>query len=310
MSINYNIRTAKSVERRMLLYSLQKLFKDSNRRKCRYIGFGATYFTDFKLFHKELFIDKMISFERDLRLKKRIEFNKPLKCIDVKFGSSTPLLRNEVDWDSDYYDFIWMDYTDTLDYDMFNDVDIIFRKIRPGSIYLTSLNKQLRYNNIEDFNEEFGPLVPIGTGMFNLNGENDFRLIRQMFLAKINDTVISRNHSLPVEEKLVFRQLFFITYRDGAPMVSFGGLLDKANSNFNLNKYDLHQFDFIKMGDDRFNIDPPSLTHKEILFLNSFLPNNESYFLKRKSLEFIPISERKNYKKLYKFLPNYMDVYF
>ena len=41
-SINYNIRTSKSVERRMILSVVKELFKSVAYSERRYIGFGST----------------------------------------------------------------------------------------------------------------------------------------------------------------------------------------------------------------------------------------------------------------------------
>ena len=147
--INYNIRTCKSVERRMILSSIKELFKSVPYNQRRYIGFGSTYFTDFKLFHKELHIDNMISFEIETSLERRVEFNKPFKCISARLGKSTDLLQ-DIEWSDNIKDIIWMDYDDSLSYDMFNDVEQIFSNMSAGSIYLMSCIKQLKkYQTIE-----------------------------------------------------------------------------------------------------------------------------------------------------------------
>ena len=128
--------------------------------KCRYIGFGSPYFSDFRLFHKELHISKMYSFEIDPNQKNRVEFNKPFKCISIEIGKSTTLLPT-LDWVKSNKDFIWMDYDNELEYDMFNDCDTVFRNAHVGSVYLMTCNKQLSNHSIESFSEKFGELSPI-----------------------------------------------------------------------------------------------------------------------------------------------------
>ena len=60
--INYETRPFKFTERKMLLSTFIRL---SNKYESpyQYIGFGGLTFTDFKLFHKELHIEKMHSIE-------------------------------------------------------------------------------------------------------------------------------------------------------------------------------------------------------------------------------------------------------
>ena len=307
--INYNIRTAKSVERRMVMDVVKSLLMYDDIKKCRYIGFGSPYFTDFRLYHKELHISNMLSFEIDESQRRRVEFNKPFKCINIKIGKSTNLLPY-IDWTEYSKDFIWMDYDNELDYSMFLDCETIFRNVQAGSIYLITCNKQLsKYSeNIDIFNEDFGDIAPIDINNKHFTGESDFSTIRRMFLNKIGETLSYRNSGLPENEKLVFRQLFFFTYKDGAPMVCFGGLLDFLNSGYSLKKRDLDKYDFIRTGEDRYIIDPPNLTYKEIHLLNSYLPDSPNRFENKKSISFIPKKELTKYRKLYKYLPNYMDV--
>jgi hypothetical protein len=306
--INYNIRTCKSVERRMILSTVSELLKTVPFNQRRYIGFGSTYFSDFKLFHKELHIENMISFEMEASLQKRVEFNKPFKCINARIGKSTDLLQDIV-WSLNIKDIIWMDYDNQLDYDMFNDVEHIFSNISAGSIYLMTCNKQLKnYDSIESFNEVFGEVVPIDISIKDFSGERDYLLIRKMFLNKIEQVLRGRNQALQPEEQFIFNPLFFFTYRDGAPMISFGGFLSIRSQNFNLSQCNLDHFEFIKTGIDRYIIDPPTISIKETYLLNSHLPNSDEGFTNEEQLDFIPVTDRNKYRKLYKYLPSYMDV--
>ena len=129
-----------------------------------------------------------------------------------------------------------------------------------------------------------------------------------MFMNKIEQVLNGRNQSLEPDQHFVFHPLFFFTYRDGAPMLSFGGYLDIQANNFSLANYHLDNFEFIKTAADRYDIDPPSISIKETYLLNSHLPNTEEGFIDEVELDFIPVSDRNKYRKLYKFLPSYMDV--
>ena len=292
----------------MILSTIAELFKSVPYSQRRYIGFGSTYFTDFKLFHKELHIENMISFEMESSLEKRVEFNKPFRCINARIGKSSDLLQ-DIEWNPQIKDIIWMDYDNQLDYEMFNDVEHIFSNISAGSVYIMTCNKQLKeYETTEAFNDDFGELVPIDISINDFSGEKDFLLIRKMFLNKIEQVLRGRNQPLQPDQQFVFHPLFFFTYRDGAPMISFGGFLSILSQNFNLSQYHLGNFEFIQTGTDRYIIDPPTISIKETYLLNSHLPNSEEGFTNEEQLDFIPITDRNKYRKLYKFLPSYMDV--
>ena len=79
--INYSLRPAKSIERKMLGNAFRKLSDFGAVESYRYIGFGSTYFSDFILFHKALGIKHMISIERDRENEERFRFNCPFRCI-------------------------------------------------------------------------------------------------------------------------------------------------------------------------------------------------------------------------------------
>jgi putative O-methyltransferase len=306
--INYSLRTAKAVERRMIVSSVKEIMK-TNTKKYRYIGFGSFYFTDFKLFHRELHIDSMISVEGKKSLEKRVKFNRPYKCIDIEIGLSNVVLPG-LSWSNEIKDFVWLDYDGRLHPSMFNDVQVFFSRASVGSIYLMSCNKQFPENYTkEKADEEFGELIPFGSTNLDFNGENDHKTIRKMFLLEIKNVIDNRNLAiLDPNQKLVFKQLYYFTYRDGAPMISFGGLIDTVGNAFTLEKYNLDSFEFIVENDVFFNIAPPNITNKEYYFLNKFLPSDEANFVKIRGIDFIKEEDLKKYRNLYKYLPYYMDV--
>jgi len=306
--INYNLRTAKAVERRMIVSSVKEIMKVS-ASTYRYIGFGSIYFTDFKLFHRELHIDSMISIEGAKKLEKRVKFNRPYSCIDIEIGYSSTVLPR-LNWPAEIKTFAWLDYDGALESSMFADAYLFFSKAVAGSIYLMSCNKQFPENYTKERAEEdFGSLIPFGVDNAGFSGENDHKTIRAMFLKQINDALMARNITIVnPDEKLVFHQIYFFTYRDGAPMVSFGGYLETAGKNFTLKNYNLDSFEFIVQNDAAFHIAPPNITNKEYYFLNRFLPSDEAAFLKIRGMNFINESDLKKYRNLYKYLPYFMDV--
>ena len=59
--IDYRVRPAKAVERKMFVEILRKLSEFGRLEGYRYVGLGSLYFSDFKLFHRVLGFDSMIS---------------------------------------------------------------------------------------------------------------------------------------------------------------------------------------------------------------------------------------------------------
>ncbi|HGB1823876.1 TPA: O-methyltransferase, partial [Salmonella enterica subsp. enterica serovar Bahrenfeld] len=64
--IDYRIRPAKNIERKMIRDVLLRLSPFGIFSDYQYIGFGSKYFTDFIIMHKYLGIDDMISIEGDV----------------------------------------------------------------------------------------------------------------------------------------------------------------------------------------------------------------------------------------------------
>ena len=189
--INYELRPAKFTERKMILASLLNVCKVFGHGY-QYIGFGGISFTDFKLFHKELHIDQMYSIEGGERIEHdRCEFNCPYSFIKLKFGKSTEEL---IKLDFERRTVVWLDYDDDLQNFMFEDVEILFRKLPVGSIFLMSCNRQLKDVNgeiysKESFERKFGDYVPYDLKNKDLGGEQNFKTIRRMYLNIINSVL-------------------------------------------------------------------------------------------------------------------------
>jgi len=64
--INYALRPAKAIERRMLCAAFERLHPFQRIQDYRYVGFGSIYFSDFQLLHRQLGITDMLSIERDI----------------------------------------------------------------------------------------------------------------------------------------------------------------------------------------------------------------------------------------------------
>ena len=63
---NYLLRPSKQVERKLFIETLHRL-RDADYPICSYtyVGLGSIFYADFILFHKYLYIDRMICAERD-----------------------------------------------------------------------------------------------------------------------------------------------------------------------------------------------------------------------------------------------------
>lgn len=300
--INYELRPAKFVERKMLLASLINICRYYNQ-EYQYIGFGGLSFTDFKLFHKELHINKMISIEGgNLLNKERIQFNRPFSFINLEYGVSTSILTKI---DLSKPSIVWLDYDDALDNHMFQDIAILFRKLPIGSVYIFTSNRELKDKNtdnlyeVESFSSKFGSIVPFDIKNKDFSGTENYKTIRKMLRGHTNSFLEERNLS---GENLKFYQLFNFLYQEngGAKMYTFGGVIDGGN----FASSNLVNFDFIKISEEPYRISMPNLTMKESEYIDKNF-EDEAVIISSKIIE---QHELRKYKKTYKYLPNYFDV--
>ncbi|MCY1661093.1 O-methyltransferase [Chryseobacterium sp. SL1] len=304
--LNYETRPAKFTERKMLLSSFLRICNQYKDRY-QYIGLGGLAFTDFKLFHKELHINEMHSFEAGSFSMDKLNVNCPYSFINIRKESSTEALPKI---DLTKKTLVWLDYDDSLENFMFEDLAILMNKLPVGSIYLMSCNRQLKSDEsgeiytVEEFREKFGGLTPFNVTEKDLSGGEDFNTIRKMLSQLINKIIKDRNRN---GENIVFQQLYNILYQEnrGARMFTFGGVITESDKTFEeLNQSD---FDFIKNDDSVYKIDIPNLTSKEIDLINKNISNDEALkdIIDKRIATEVEIDKHKD---IYKYLPNFYDV--
>ena len=302
--INYETRPFKFTERKMLLASLQKVCSFFGG-DYQYIGLGGIAYTDFKLFHKELHVDNLYSIEGGNIPLERLKFNSPYSFISL-LKNKTTIALNDIPLEKK--SLLWLDYDGVLDNYMFDDLNIIFRKLPIGSIYIFTCNRELKdeENNeytTELFKEKFGNLIPFGIENKDFSSQNNYKTIRNMFINHINSILRERNR---IEElNFQFHQLFNILYQEnrGARMYTFGGLI--TDNDLNLSDLDINSFNFINTEENAYRIEIPNLTRKEIDLINSYLYVNEEELVK---MNIVTKSEVDKYKETYKYMPHYYDI--
>lgn len=312
---NYNYRPAKSVERKIFIELLKELYGVVDSANTTYVGLGSIFFTDFRLVHKELGISKMINIEYNQADRKRFEYNKPYACIDLEWGMTTTVLPR-IDWVGKK--ILWLDYDSSLQSYMFDDIETVFSNIVPDSFFLLSCNSSLqrffnRTMNVHELNlfkGEFGEHVPLDTNSEMLTNKKTPYLIRKMIHNQIRHILAQRNSGIVEEEnKLVYCQLLFIIYQDGAPMMSTGGVLKTRGSIRKFAKSNAFSLPYIRTAENYLDLQSPHLTNSEIDLLNTYLPNKRlNGFIAIGDLDFIPESEKQKYYSIYRYYPAFVEI--
>lgn len=138
-NINYQIRPSKSIERKMMCELVKEIQIIQGTSELRYIGMGAKYFTDFLLFHNEFGVTDMISIEAERERAMRYEFNKPLKSIQMIYGTTNEVLP-QIDQFEEKMNLVWLDYDGAFSEGMLSDIETLCRRLYVGSMFFISCN--------------------------------------------------------------------------------------------------------------------------------------------------------------------------
>ncbi len=272
-SVNYTIRPNKNIERKLIFEALRLLDGSIPLRGYRYVGLGSLWFVDFILAHRYLSISDMVCIEYETTAE-RVEFNKPYDCIEVRRGITTDVIPS-IDFKSQP-SLIWLDYDTGLEGPIFQDIELIASSAKVGTISLVTVNAHRDRLPDKDADGRsldkeaalrltFGNLVPAELPHGALTRDGYPRLLAQMLLAHM-DNCIHRsgrgNRFLP---------MFNFYYRDGAPMITVGGIIVDG----------LHEHAYRKSGveilgwvtsEKQISIQAPPLTVKEKVMFDRLLP--------------------------------------
>jgi len=306
--INYGLRPAKNIERKMLCEALHKLSHFAPVETYRYIGFGSTYFSDFTLFHKSLGIEDMFSIERDEHHKVRFEFNRPFKCIQIEFGESNDILPS-LQWNRKT--ILWLDYDTQLDDTMLTDTSCFCASAVPGSVIIVTVNAQTYaqegpQDRLQTLKEQVGrEKVPLGITGKDLKGWEKAGVYRKIITNEVAQTLTQRNGGLEIGSQIKYKQLFNFHYADDAKMLTVGGLLYEENQADIVDKCAFKNLSFVSSNDIPYKIEIPNLTYRELRRLDEHLPVED---VKNLQVAPIPKEDVEKYARVYRYFPTFAEA--
>lgn len=313
--INYALRPAKSVERKMLVEAFRRLSGLGAIESYRYIGFGSTYFSDFALVHKTLGIIDMISIERDEHNGDRFEFNRPFNCIQIEFGDSKDILP-KLPWGA--RTILWLDYDGKLDSDVLTDITHACTSMVSGSMLIITVNahpdrmdrtpiSELPQRRFQKLEERVGAeKIPDDVDGRNLKGWEEAEIYRRIIKNQILETLSQRNGGRDPGNKMKYKQLFNFHYADGPNMLTAGGIIYNEEFENMVNGCGFEKLEFVSLlGDAPYLIEVPSLTYREIQHLDAQLPLGGHTNLKAKS---IPKEDLERYARVYRYFTTFAEA--
>jgi hypothetical protein len=319
------MRPAKSIERKMLAESFRRLHPFQRINEYRYIGFGSIYFGDFQVIHRELGIDDMISIEKDAYARECFEFNKPYRSILLNFGVSGQILPT-LDWTK--RSIIWLDYDGKLDLDSLADIGTVSARSVSGTALVVSVNAHpepyprdqeraaferqtgkpfsIAEYQLSKLSDYIGPKIPPGTQGNDLRGHGVATVFHRTILNEIDEQLSRRNAMLEAGDKMLWKQIGYFLYQDGALMLTVALVFFKASDLSVFEACAFEKLPFLHSGNEPYQIRVPCLTNKEIRYLNEQLP-----FLTATTLlkgPGIPAQDLKAYSELYRYFPSFHEI--
>lgn len=308
MKINYYLRQQKSIERRMFCHLFNTINKIFNLHQYRYIGMGAKYFADFLLFHREFGFQRMLSIEADTVNKEKYAFNKPLHCIEMKYGFSSEVLPN-LDWTQSIRSIIWLDYDNQLAKFMLEDIETIISKIPSGSMFFISFNSgwptpkdsnKCAAKREQFLKENLKEYFPINFNRRDFADKNK----HYTQCKPINNTI---DNAVSLRKGISYIQLIDFIYQDGCEMTTIGGIILNENDMISFNDLDFSHLDFVKKEreTDAFSLIIPPLTYKEATKIFEHLPCDDLSVIKIPGLNKDHINQ---IAKVYRYYPFYLET--
>ena len=304
--INYSLRPAKNIERKMIIEALGRLRAFYTLESYRYVGMGSPYFSDFSLVHRSMGIRDMICIEQETKNAERFEFNRPFNCIELEFGKSTAILP-KLKW-LERPTIVWLDYDGPLDSTMLSDIDVVFSSLTSGSFFLMTVRRYARDfgqdlpQRLNELTTALGDKVPAGTLPRDTQTSNFGRLLWRIIDSEIRYKISERSAALRPDMRFNYKQVLHFWYRDGIPMLTIGGVLFQEDQRVQVTQCDFEALPYNRASDDPYQIEVPPLTFKEIQAIDAQLPESTP------SLPGVPNKHVAAYAENYRYFPNYVEA--
>ena len=134
--------------------------------------------------------------------------------------------------------------------------------------------------------------------------------LKKLIDQRINEIIEMRNRL--DQSNLEYLQLIFLKYKDGAPMMTIGGILVDGTLKKKILKRKLFdKYSFMSCDERLFDIDIPKLTNKEIQLILKNLPiSREEYDAQMNMFYGIEYEEVFKFEKIYRYYPYYSEGFF
>jgi hypothetical protein len=302
--VPYDLRTAKQIERRMIMDTLMLLAEGGFPvRDYQYTGFGSVFFVDFILVHKLLGIRRMLTVEMDKGIGKRIKFNRPFADIAIEMEKAEDIIPK---LDRDQKNILWLDYDFRLNKVAVDDAAMAAFVLPAGSILMVTVD--VKHPPEPGGPAEWFEFYEEQVGKF-FGFEWTAEQFAQTALPHTNAQILfsAINSGLASRPNARFIPLFNFLYADGHPMLTIGGMIGTDSDAQRVAACDFSRAPFIRRDSSLppYEIKFPILTRKERGLLDHHMPCAEGW--KPKEFE-ISQEDVAAYRELYRYFPVYAEL--
>ena len=226
------------------------------------------------------------------------------------YGTTNEVLP-QIDQFEKKMNLVWLDYDDAFSAGMLTDVETLCRRLQVGSLFFISCNYSFAGKTSEKreaFQRSVGDYFDADIEKTRYTNNGIPTIIKELVNANIQRTLDKRNR-YNTDNQIQYMQLLFLTYKDGAPMLTIGGILvDEGLRDKIINSNILKKLVYCSIDNNRFSIEVPKLTYKEIQFVLRNIPiTDEEYEANKDSFYGIGLDEIRKFEKIYRFYPYYTE---
>lgn len=243
---DYLLRTNKHIERKLVFDILYSVSQKIGFAQHWYLGFGSMWFGDFRLAHRLLGVDRLVSMELS-DYADRAKFNRPFAGVEIEAGESGAIMAGLGDETWQKPVIAWLDYDGYLNHDVVSDIDLLLQRAQPNSSIIITVNGargtyRARKPGGATAREDTAVGVVegfLGTGSIPVkfepqqNGAGAYIDVSEalfpQFLTEAVSAFMEHRVIASAREvdgsRLRFVPLFQLHHRDGADMVTVGGAL-------------------------------------------------------------------------------------
>jgi hypothetical protein len=330
--LDYRLRINKHIERRLVFDVLSDATSRIGLSRHRYVGLGALWFGDFRLAHRRLGIDEMISFEFKSEAP-RSNFNRPYRSITVRDGSTHDELPQLTDVWWNRPAVWWLDYDGTLTPEVVGDIGLVLSKGAPNTVLIVTVNADRNSYRRRDGAPDEKSATAVGVveqmlGAHCIAPEYEMQRSERgvymdidpsTFPEMLADAMVSyMSHEVVAAarvaegENLEFVPLYQIHHADGADMITVGGALTRTSDAERWREcIDRHPELSAGAGPTYTRLDLVPFTVKEKIALDLCLPYEEERaylrYARRKGLV-MHDNELMKYRKFYRHFPVFAEA--